>query len=622
MRRKFLCLVCLVLCLGAPLWAQTHNSVSMDNHVYHILENAVLRGLISPLSGIRPYSRHVVVRAINEILNSDSGRRGLTAGERAILRGYLDRFSMQAPGFDWQRGAHRSVGNMAGRDIPLSLNIGVGFDIEGGAGLYPTLGQNFFSNETWVRVHASGDVGRHVSWFFGAEGGMLYIPRRHLGYYWTFYEGFQDHGGYQNQLIRIYSQPLTHFPFSYRMRWDGSIHPLSDASLFESWPYPALSGARHLLSDVAVSLLDDRLFFRAGRLNREWGSTPHGASLGLNQASMPFVAVQGEFWPVPWFGIASMTGVLEFFNTHGEKPSGMTFQNAYSITMLQFRFSEFFLMDLGGAVIWPRRFELGYMFPLTTNIFYKNNVGDFDNLSAHLNLVARYPGLGSAWFSLFWDEAFWVSNFHYLDRTMLAWQVGLSFPVPVLSFSSLRISYTRINPYTFSHVRNFVPWYGGNIPMEQATVNRGVSLGYPTPPNSDEILVSFRTVPRQDLTLQLQYQLIRHGANFGSSAVDGSHLLSELDPHRDGTNLVTRRFFLRDGAYQWMHIARVNATWNLPGVPVSLFGEAGVVYSFFTNINAPANITGRAHSFSRINTDEYPQSTGIIFRLGVRIFPH
>jgi hypothetical protein len=336
----------------------------------------------------------------------------------------------------------------------------------------------------------------------------------------------------------------------------------------------------------------------------------------------PFVALEAEFKPLSWFSIATMTGFLEFFNSKGEKESGMTFQNAYSISMMQFRYKKYLFLDLGEAVVWPKRFELGYMSPITNTIFYKNNVGDFDNLAAIVNFKVQYPGIGNFWFSLFWDEAFWVRNFNELDRTMIAFQVGSNTPLSFLPFSSLKFSYTRINPYCYTHIRNFTPWYG-NLLMEEAYVNNGVSLGYYLPPNSDEILLSIKTMPLKNVTALLQYQLIRHGADFGPSAVDGSNLLSELDPKgRDGTNPISKRFFLHDGAYQWMHIIKAGAEWNIPKLPVSLYGEAGVNYSYFTNIEEDANVTGKAHPYSNINTPDYPKSTGFIVQLGFKVYPH
>jgi hypothetical protein len=289
--------------------------------------------------------------------------------------------------------------------------------------------------------------------------------------------------------------------------------------------------------------------------------------------------------------------------------------------MLQFRYKNYVFFDIIDSVVWPKRFELGYIAPTISNFFYQNNVGDFDNMAITLNLKLQYPGLGNIWFSLFVDEMKVDTNWWDLDRTMIAVQAGTNIQLPFLAFSSIRLSYTVVNPYCYTHNRNFNPWFG-SLPMETSYTNNGVSLGYYIPPNSDELLFRFKTMPVQNLVTHLQYQMIRHGADYGSGEVDGSSLLSELDPEgRNGSNPILKRFFLHDGAYQWMHIIKAGVEWNLPNLPVALYGEAGINYSYFTNIGAEANVTGSSHPYSVINTSEYPTSTGYIFQVGVKVFP-
>jgi len=619
--RSVLTALCLLAFLRAPLFAQTHVSVPLENEVYYILEQSVIRGLCAPLSGVRPYTQYTVIAAINEILDTENAKK-LNGTEREILEQYLGKFAKPKNGIDWQKGMHHSETTLGKKETLLSLNLGLNLNMEGSSGLYPAFDEKYFGTEVWLRFFLNGDIGSHVSWEFGGEGGVMMVPRKYWGIYNTYYEGFEDdiEGQYVNRVFDIYSEPLTHFPYSYKRRWDASIHPLESLSSFESWPDSA-SGAYNLLSEISASFWENRLFLRLGRLSREWGSASFGSNLGLNQKARPFLGIEGEFRPFSWFSIATMTGVLEFFNTIGEKESGMTFQNAYSISMLQFNYKNYLFLDLGEAVIWTKRFEMGYISPITNSIFYQNNIGDFDNMGMLLNIKAQYPGLGNIWFSLFWDEAFWVSNWYELDRTMLAGQMGINLSLPFLSFSSLKISYTMVNPYCYTHNRNFNPWYG-NIPMETSYVNNGASLGYYLPPNSDEVSFMFKTMPVRRVVTNMQYQLIRHGANYGSSAVDGSSLLSELDPSdRDGSNPRLKRFFLHDGAYQWMHIIKAGLEWNLPKLPVSLYGEAGVVISYFTNIEEQANVTGSAHPYFVIDTPEYPKSTGFIFKIGVKVYP-
>ncbi|WP_461257098.1 hypothetical protein, partial [Treponema sp. R80B11-R83G3] len=96
--------ICLYAFFCFPLFAQTHNSVSLENNVYYILEQAEIRGLCKPLSGTRPYTKSVVITAIDEILNSEKAEK-LKKTEIEILEQYLAAFSKPRNGMDWQRGA-------------------------------------------------------------------------------------------------------------------------------------------------------------------------------------------------------------------------------------------------------------------------------------------------------------------------------------------------------------------------------------------------------------------------------------------------------------------------------------------------------------------------------------
>jgi hypothetical protein len=347
----------------------------------------------------------------------------------------------------------------------------------------------------------------------------------------------------------------------------------------------------------------------------------HGSSLTFHQMARPFLAMEFEFSPVSWFGISSLTGVLEYFNAEGIYESPWTSQNAFSITMFQFRYKNYFFLDFIDAAIWPKRFELAYASPISNSFFSQNNIGKFDNMALAISAKVQYPGLGNVWVSLFVDEMQITNNLYELDRTMLALQTGMQFPLPFLSFTSLKLSYTIVNPYNYTHHRNYLPWYGDNK-MEKAYTNNGVCLGYYLPPNSDELLVKFITMPARNLTTEFQYQMIRRGADFGPSAVDGSNIYSELDPKsRDGSNPVLKRFFLGDGAYQWMHILKIRAEWAIPKIPIALFTEAGTLISYFTDIEAGKANSGKSYPYKKVDTADYRKSNAFIFSVGFKVFP-
>jgi hypothetical protein len=621
---KTLC-VSLFVIFSVPVFAQTHTPIPLENQIYSILELAEARGLCPPLSGVRPYTRSVVISSINEILYSENSEK-LSSAEREILEQYLIKFSKPKTGLDWQRGAYYNETVIGGTDVPVSANMGLSADIEGSAGFYSSFEERYLGAEVWIQFFLNGDLGGNVSYNFSVDGGLMQVPRKRLGKYNIYYEGFDNEKDpeFQNDTFYVYSDPLTHFPYSYKKRWDGSVYFLTgNLASYETWP-ERISGSYNMLSDMTASFWENKLLLRLGRLSREWGSVPTGSSLTFNQAARPFLGIEAEFNPVSWFGAASLTGVLEYHNIYGIKKSSMSFQNAFSITMLQFRYKNYLFFDFVETTVWPKRFELGYISPITNSFFYQNNIGDFDNMAMSFNLRAQYPGIGNIWASFFMDEMNFTSDLITLDRQMFAWQTGINLPLPILSFSSLKLSYTKINPYCYMQNRNYNPWYGGDQRMETAYINNGASLGYYLPPNSDEILFRFSAMPVKNIMANFQYQMIRHGADFGGSAVDGSNLLSELDPDSRDSKAVLKKYFLRDGAYQWQHIIKLGGEWTLEKTPtwmsMAFYWEVGTVISYFTNIKGKAN-SGKAYPYSIVNTSEYPKSTGFIAKLGVRVFP-
>jgi hypothetical protein len=622
MTKNFWFLGGLIFVINLQIFAQTYISVPVDSHIYRILEQAEMRGLCSPLPGAKPYTQSVIISAISEILGAENARGDLRPAERAILEDYRKALDKPVSGLNLMEGYYYNEGSFGKAQTPVSAYIGGIVDLEFSDGFYQSSGSNYWGTEIWVNFFARGDVGRHFSYDFGASGGLVRVPRVDLGFYNTYYDGFNeddtdDTKEYFNQVINTYSQPLSHFPYAYQKRWDGSIYLLEDVYNFGSWPN-GIAGVYNLKSEIAGGFLDNAVKWRLGRLEREWGNSSFGSSLSLNRNARPFLAVEGSFTPFSWFSISSLAGILEYYNEKDIKESARTFQNAFSSTMLEFKYKNYIYLDIGESVVYTKRFELGYLSPITNHIFYQNNIGDFDNMSMFINLKGQYPGLGKVWFSLFWDEAYWKRSAFESDGTMIAYQAGISFPLSFLAFSSIKLSYTKIEPYCYTHNRNFVPGYEGH--METSYTNNGVGLGYYLPPNSDEVLMRFETMPAPGLITSLQYQMIRHGADFGPSAVDGSSYLSELDPSGRGEKNVSRKYFLFDGAYQWFHIVKVGMEKKFARLPLTLYGEAGLVLSLFTNIEGPAN-DGKASSYRAIDEDPYFRSVNFVVNLGIKIFP-
>jgi len=334
----------------ASLFAQTHSSVSLENQVYYILEQAELRGLCTPLSGVRPYTQSVVSSRIKEILNSENAGK-LKSTEREILNQYLGKFSKPKTGLDWQRGSFYSETSAGKNDTLFTANAGFTADLEGSFGIYPP--DDFYSGtELWLGLFLNGDLGSNVSYDLSFEAGLVKAPRTYLGTYPPYYKGYNrdETSEFLNEEFEVYSEPLTHFPYTYKKRWDSSVFYFSNLEHYNTWPEDIAVGY-NIPAELTASFLENKFLLRLGRISRDWSSTSLGSSLVFNQMARPFLALETEFNPVPWLGYASLTGFLEYYNTGGTADSAMTYQNAFSINMLQFRYKNYLYFDIVDAVV-------------------------------------------------------------------------------------------------------------------------------------------------------------------------------------------------------------------------------------------------------------------------------
>ena len=633
--KRFLVFFLLTVALALPTAAQSHTSVPLDDPIYYVIEQAQLKGLCPILSEAKPYSQHKIKSIINIILSTEAELpwAALTSSEKAILQQTLASFEKEE-GWNWLTGeTYQEHTTKSG--ITMTFNAGASWQSVV-SGSYEFLGKDFsWGTDNWGTAFIGGDMGSSFSWNFSAGGGLMKAPRKELGTAYTFYEGFENKEidparKDQNKEYIVFSEPTTFFPYTYQKNWDGSIFKgdnLSSSGFYE-WPY-GMSFGYQMNGAIAVSLLDDAISVRAGRLQREWAAGTNGSSLALNASARPFFGVEVNFEPFSWLRMATLTGMLEYYNQKGITISSATFQNAFAIGMAEANYKNYLHFSFGSTAVFPKRFELGYSFPLLSRFFYQNNVGDFDNLAMFATLILQYPGIGKIWGSAYVDEMdLSTPDFFSQDRNMYAFQFGASasLPIPQLAFSNITFQYTKIEPYVYTHQTVQTPWYDGAW-MEEAYVNNGVGLGYYLPPNSDELKIRFDSslIGGGVFRFHAQYQMVRHGAEYGSRAVDGSGLNSTLDTtgrnDKEGKPELWK-YFLHDGAYQWQHIFKVGGEFNMQGlnVPLSLFLDTGVVYSYYTDIDGKPNSAVR-YDIHKINTSEYPTETRFITTVGFKLYP-
>ena len=354
----------------------------------------------------------------------------------------------------------------------------------------------------------------------------------------------------------------------------------------------------------------------------------------------PFFGVDTTVNLFKWLNFSALTGFLEFPNQNyinenawyprddaGNKiediKDSFFFHNLFSMAEFNFDFTNVHF-DFGSTVVYPNRFELGYSFPLVDRVVYQNNVGDYDNLALFANLKGMLPGIGSIWGSIYIDEinALKTDALHN-TRCMFAYQAGSKVNIPWLPFTVLSLRYSKIEPYCYTHEaldpEKNQPYYSHYI-CENYT-NNGESLGYYLQPNSDEIFVKLETQPLPAASFSLQYQLIRHGVDWGSESniYSGSSIYSELPAGRYGpgrNNL--HKYFLKDGVYEWMNILALQASYDCKhfGIPLQFYGTIGYVHNWFTSIGSAT--PSKNAKYSKYSSDEYKEDRGVVLSLGIK----
>ena len=415
------------------------------------------------------------------------------------------------------------------------------------------------SSVNMAKIYAGGDLAHFLSWNIAALGGFLYIERKEQGE----------------------APPVTYaipaiFPYTFSKQWDGGVLSLRDPGTYIGWPDdPSLAyGVEAELNGV---FFNEHLHLRLGRLRHDWGSTS-GTSLFLNAHARPFAALEGTVSPLSWLHISFLAGGLEQFRDDDYATNDRLFTNMLTAAHIEFNPLKYIYFDIGAAMV----------------VFKEFNSGIFTNFEV------RLPGLLSFWASLFVDRVESpFENFFLMAGNSYAYQAGIKALFHWLPFSAFTVSYTKIEPYCYS-----------------AFLNGGESLGYYLSPNSDELLVRFESMFFPDLKTHIQFQMIRHGADYGDMAIGGSSRYDAWDNSR------STKYFLMDGVYQWDNIIKLGGSYNFRavGIPFSLFTEIGLVITRFT-INGTAGV-GNEANHEPLNNDVYSDRNSFIFSIGFRLFPH
>lgn len=550
--------------ISLPISAQTHNSVPVEDSVYFLLENASIKGYCT-LPAVRPYSLETVLRILQDVLdNPDAGN-----AERNVFQSTLERLRPN-PEKQWYETGRIDFNHDTAGGLKNRLGLG--------ASLSAHVGSNFttpsLTYEAILDAWVNGDFTKHFSYKLLMAAGL------------SDYD-FDAYPPY------TFSQPYDGFQFL--------LNPMGD---FTAKSQEAHIGMK-ILPELSFGLGDGMLRINFSRIRRDWQLGQGVGGLLLTGAARPFMALDIHFSPVRWFQLAFLTGVLEYNRADTDTIRPLDLQNSFTATKLQFSLGKYIDTSINAAVVFPKRFEMGYFNPLMIPLFYQNMVGDFDNLYFGGTLVAKLPPWGRLYADVLLSEIRSLDIF-YTPQNVYAWQAGIQGAIPRFP-ATITLQYTKIEPFMYTHYGTITPWTG-DTEMNTSLTNHGEGVGSPLPPNSDELKLLARGTPLPFLDCEASYRMVRHGI----TAPGSSYTPTEYSEMPD------RKHFLHDGVYKWQHIFMLGCNYNMQHlhIPISISCDLGLVYSYHTDIT-----DALSSAIVKINTSEYPSRVFVLGKIGVKVFP-
>lgn len=543
-RRRLLPLLLLALVPAMGIHAQAHLSVELTDSVYQILETAELRGALSKLSAVRPYSRTLVVELLDRIWEA---KDMLSEGERAVLEATRQRFAEEREGL--------RHGNFASKPDEQGMGgVAAGVDFQADPRLNVTSVEDWYLDSA-LRPYLRGDLGPWLS-YLGIVG-------------FTFDRVASEEVDAQDE-----AWTPAFAPYDFTKQWDTRhISFGADRYGFGYGDYPTIS--YDLETEIAADLLRGDLRLGFARQRREWGIGD--GSLVLGGSARPFIGAELHAELAPWAAGHFLLGSLSDWRGEREALPDRTFQRMLALQRLELFPLPWLYLSATGTVLGAKRFELLYMAPLIFGVLAQDLMANVDNVGVGVDAAFTIAPIGKAYFSFYADEMEFTSlhNLFTRPRNMFALQGGVKLRVPWLPFATATLQYTKIEPFTYAHYPTDYPEY--TLPVDTAYTHDGENLASHLWPNSDEILVKLRCLPFPSFTAGLEYRLIRHGDN--PTKLPGSlFILGRPDGWLDYDLIDDPLYkdFLHDGLYDINNIVTVSGEYSFPEYPVTV----GLSYTF------------------------------------------
>jgi len=495
--KKLFSVVFITLLLSVSLFSAQHISVPLTHRAYDVIASAELRGIIKPMATVKPYPKSVIIENLQIILESNMVNEGEAEEIRQTIKELTNEYTQPySPTNLLKTGAYATYWE----EVGIGVAFGANFEFEFAQGLHNT---DLFDSRNVARAYFKGDILQSIS--FNMDFGLrfdqiephLFLPNDFTVPTEGEYDEFWDRGGEHLLYIGL------------------DMHP-----------------------ELAMSFQDSNIQLRFGSIKRDWGvgqnnfmlagsaSSFNGIELAVNFSSWfqyNFIAGSlGKFWPT---GILLTPANTAYYNEYyfSDGQQGTRLENNLSAHRVEVKIPWNISLGIYESVLYKKRFEIGYLNPVTILMFEQNLLGDFDNMLAGIDFQWRLPGILRLYGTAATSEMHEISpaRFFIAPRNILSMQGGIDVHLPIGQFSKFTFQYTYLAPFFYTHypmnrdydkteaedTSYYDLWY----------VNKGQNIGYPLRPNSDEFLVTFDVgLPqgwRTSLTAKYQRRSGQYGFN-------------------------------------------------------------------------------------------------------------
>ena len=417
-----------------PLVSAIHTSIPVDHRVYRILDVAEIRGLIERQVAARPFSAMKVMALLSEMQNQEEK---LSKSEKQELISLVQEFENSYGLAPSPIQDVLSTGFFRTYDPTTKIGASMGINLATTQTI--SIATKEYDSRNSIFAFLKGDVGENIS--FNMNFGLL-VDRLNNNVF---------------------------LPTDFTIQGEGFYLLLGEGGKqISTIPTSGFYSGLALSPELSATYFDGSVNLRWGSIKRDWGPALNNIQLSGSGRTIEGIELQVDI--TPWLHFIVLNGSLGKFSVStigepGEKKLFFSdyytddkpfyrFENNFSAQRIEFNPTKDLTLSLYESVVWQKRFELGYLNPLSIYMFQQNNLGDIDNMLAGVdfnytlaNKIRLYGGIGASELNKIGSLKTMITA----PRNMLAFQAGITVPLPIGSFSSVTFQWTYLAPFFYSH---------------------------------------------------------------------------------------------------------------------------------------------------------------------------